>query len=619
MAGKIRAALLCAIVAAGSVSLHRPAAVSAAAPMRLVEANDNRKPAGFLENGVLTLELIVDSARWYPSATDGPHVDLVAFSEMGGPPQIPGPLIRVPVGTTISARITNYLKDSVIYIQGFGNRPQALHDSVAIKPGETHSFWFNVGAPGTYMYRGIVGNWDYDKGETEQLTGAIVVDEPGARTDDRVFVMNIWSGLMNPGDTLSRARAMAINGKSWPYTERITTTVGDTLRWRVVNGTNRAHPMHLHGFYFRIDQSGDMWRDTTYTASNQRIAVTEDMSVFNTMGISIVPERPGNWLFHCHLTFHVMPGSSLPVPSASEHGHSGDPMQHMAGLVLGIVVKPKPGAVAEERTNVRRLHLYVQEGKRRGVAPRSLGYVLQRDSRIPALDSVEIPGSVITLTKNQPTDIVVINRLKEPTAVHWHGIELESYSDGVPGWSGADKLLAPMIAPNDSFVARLSLPRSGTFMYHTHLNDIEQITSGLYGALIVSDPGKPINAKRDHVVIVGWDGPKGPELINGDSASGPPIEINAGETQRFRFINIGPANRMFFSIRKDTTVTEWRALAKDGADLPSVRAIKEPAIKRLNVGEMYDAEFTALEKGEYVLAVGRPLTRMKYTRKVIVH
>jgi len=117
------------------------------------------------------------------------------------------------------------------------------------------------------------------------------------------------------------------------------------------------------------------------------------------------------------------------------------------------------------------------------VSPRALGYVLQSDNRIPAADSVELPGSVIVLTKNEPTDITVVNRLRESSAVHWHGIELESYSDGVAGWSGSMDHLAPMIAAGDSFTARLTLPRTGTFIYHTHLNDIEQLTSGLYGAI----------------------------------------------------------------------------------------------------------------------------------------
>ncbi len=155
-----------------------------------------------------------------------------------------------------------------------------------------------------------------------------------------------------------------------------------------------------------------------------------------------------------------------------------DPRVHMAGLVVGIVVHPARGAAAPARGGARRLHLYVQEGRRRGRAARALGYVLQRGATPPAPDSVETGSSLLVLTRGEPTDIVVVNRLAETAAIHWHGIELESYSDGVAGWSGAGDHLAPSIEPGDSFVAHLTLPRAGTFIYHTHMNDLEQLTLG---------------------------------------------------------------------------------------------------------------------------------------------
>src|SRR4029077_15816230 len=53
----------------------------------------------------------------------------------------------------------------------------------------------------------------------------------------------------------------------------------------------------------------------------------------------------------------------------------------------------------------------------------------------------ELPpvGNPLVLTRGEPAEIKVVNRLKEPTTVHWHGIELESYYDGVPGWSGTSR------------------------------------------------------------------------------------------------------------------------------------------------------------------------------------
>ncbi len=205
-------------------------------------------------------------------------------------------------------------------------------------------------------------------------------------------------------------------------------------------------------------------------------------------------------------------------------------MVHMAGLAVGITVHPAPGWTPPNQGKARRLHLYVDEGKQRYRAKRALGFVLQRGAKPPQPDSVEIPGSVLVLTRGQPTDIVVTNRLREAAAIHWHGVELLSYSDGVAGWSGDGQQLAPVIAPGDSFTAHLLLPRAGTFIYHTHLNDLEQLSSGLYGAIVVLEPGQRFDPLRDHVFVAGWDSPN-PEppriLINGDSLPAP-LELKSG-------------------------------------------------------------------------------------------
>ena len=45
------------------------------------------------------------------------------------------------------------------------------------------------------------------------------------------------------------------------------------------------------------------------------------------------------------------------------------------------------------------------------------------------------------------------------------------------------------IAPGDSFTAEFTPPRPGTFIYHSHAHELVQIQGGLYGALIVVEPG----------------------------------------------------------------------------------------------------------------------------------
>jgi hypothetical protein len=80
---------------------------------------------------------------------------------------------------------------------------------------------------------------------------------------------------------------------------------------------------------------------------------------------------------------------------------------------------------------------------------------------------VSAPGPALVLTRGEPIAIRVANRLSEPTSVHWHGIELQSYYDGVAGWTGHQKQVTPMIQPGKSFTVYFNPPRAGTFIYHT--------------------------------------------------------------------------------------------------------------------------------------------------------
>jgi len=298
-------------------------------------------------------------------------------------------------------------------------------------------------------------------------------------------------------------------------------------------------------------------------------------------------------------------------------------MRHMAGLVMGIVIAPrvdavaKPGSAPASRV-ARRLDLYVNEGARRTHAKRAMRYLLQRGANAPAADSLENVGSLLTLTRGEPTDIVVHNRLKDPTAVHWHGIELESYSDGVAGWSGTAGRLAPMIAPRDSFVAHLTLPRAGTFIYHTHLGDVEQLTSGLYGAIVVLEPGQKFDPAYDHVFVAGWDGVPEPTfiLVNGE-AHPAPIVFDAGRTHRLRFVGIGVVDGGEYTIRRGNEIVKWKPIAKDGAPVPKSQTSVRPAQVELFAGETYDFEFSPTP-GEYMLTARMGASLTSWHQRIIV-
>jgi FtsP/CotA-like multicopper oxidase with cupredoxin domain len=581
--------------------------------------NDNRTPAGRLAGDSLTLNLDIQYARWLPEADNGAAIEVAAFGEAGEAPRIPGPLIRVRTGTTIIATVRNRLPDSTATVHGLGTRPGFRNRFFTLAPGEQRTIRFEAGDPGTYLYWAEAGAVKLVPGplpglqipdrEREQLAGAFVIDPAEGSPPDRVFVINIWGSPVDAANSEGGRgggdyrNALAINGRSWPYTERLAATVGDSIRWRVVNGSTRPHPMHLHGVYFRVDAKGSGIVDTAYDASIRRLAVTEVMNPRQTMSMVWRPDRPGNWLFHCHLMFHALHTARL--DPTSHDMHSGDADKHMAGLVLGISARPRPGDPVERRDRPTRLRLHVTQGPPRGRSPHAMSFVLQQGSTPPASDSVRNPGSLLVLTRGQPTDITVLNHMKEGTSVHWHGIELESWSDGVPGWSGEGQKLAPTIAPGDSFVARLTLPRAGTFMYHTHLNDIEQVTSGLYGPIIVLEPGQRYDPTTDHVFLFSWSGAEEPPqfMMNGDSVRAP-LKFKAGVTHRLRFINIAPAGNPRVWLVRDSVPEKWKPVAKDGADLPPAQAIGGLANVDLDVGETYDFEWKPPAPGPYELRTG---------------
>ena len=393
------------------------------------------------------------------------------------------------------------------------------NDGIVVAAGRDTAISFTAGAPGTYYYWATTkDNGLADRGpEESQLSGAFIIDPKSAsdRRPDRVFVIGLWDEPASKLDGVEKPEreVLVINGKSWPNTERFNFTVGDTVRWRWVNPTASTHPMHLHGFYYSVASAGTMRADNIYQAADRRTVNTELMSIGSTMAMTWVPQKPGNWVFHCHFAFHVA-GERVLEPAVMPAGMSSDDHSHamphkMAGLVLGIHVNPRPGEqYARSTEQPRNLRLLLQSSPKRFGEKPAYGFVLQDGDHEPARDSVSMPGPLLLLKRGQPVRITVVNHLTQPSAVHWHGIELESFPDGVPNWSGiGNRLMAP-IAPADSFVAEFTPPRSGTFMYHSHLNEGEQMNSGMYAPLVVVDDPAKYDPSVEKIILVGGGGPQ---------------------------------------------------------------------------------------------------------------
>ena len=87
-----------------------------------------------------------------------------------------------------------------------------------------------------------------------------------------------------------------------------------------------------------------------------------------------------------------------------------------------------------------------------------------------------VPGPTIKAKKGDELVNKVKNNLRESTVIHWHGIRLPAAMDGT------DNVQTP-IKPGEEFEYRFVVPDSGTFWYHSHQNETEQMERGMYGAL----------------------------------------------------------------------------------------------------------------------------------------
>lgn len=100
-----------------------------------------------------------------------------------------------------------------------------------------------------------------------------------------------------------------------------------------------------------------------------------------------------------------------------------------------------------------------------------------------------VPGPLIRARRGETLNVELINRLDEPTSIHWHGLRGANAMDGVPYLTQAP------VPPGGAFTYKLETPDAGTFWYHPHIAGSRQLGRGLYGAVIVDAP-EPAAADR---------------------------------------------------------------------------------------------------------------------------
>ncbi len=282
------------------------------------------KPTG----RVREFQLVAKKAPW--ELVPGKTVE--AFTYNG---TVPGPTIRVTEGDTVRVTLKNEL-DQETTVHWHGLHVPNNMDGVPpftqapVKPGETFTYEFVASHAGTFMYHPHINSvTQIDNG----LYGLLIIDpqQPDQPKFDKEFAMvlgawnlpegqNVPAGGQHqmPGSQMGGMNMnynwFTINGKAFPATPEWVVRQGDVVRVRIVNVSNLAHPMHLHGHDFKVvAKDGE-----PIPPERQQVMNTLTVSPGETYDVVFIANNPGTWVFHCHELHHtenegVEPGGLVQV------------------------------------------------------------------------------------------------------------------------------------------------------------------------------------------------------------------------------------------------------------------------------------------------------------------
>ena len=112
----------------------------------------------------------------------------------------------------------------------------------------------------------------------------------------------------------------SLNDVKYGDAEPIRLKYGERVRFKFVNETMMTHPMHLHGMWSILDTGAKKWNPVKHVVS---------VSPGTTVYMETEVDAPGQWAFHCHLSYHAAAGMFRKViveggPQASTVPPPGD-------------------------------------------------------------------------------------------------------------------------------------------------------------------------------------------------------------------------------------------------------------------------------------------------------
>ncbi len=219
----------------------------------------------------------------------------------------------------------------------------------------------------------------------------------------------------------------------------------------------------------------------------------------------------------------------------------------------------------------------------------------------------QVHGPTIEAVEGDRVRVYVTNRLSAPTTVHWHGVYLPSGMDGVGG------LNQRAIGPGETFKYEWTFRQNGTFMYHSHHDEMTQMAMGLMGMIVVHPRRPPASHRvdRDFVMMLGeWKivpGTQRPDpnemsdfnilTMNARSFPGTePLVCKTGDRVRIRLGNLSAMDHHPIHLHG----YHFKIVATDGGRLPVSAQWPETTVL-VPTGSTRDVEFIADEPGDWAM------------------
>jgi FtsP/CotA-like multicopper oxidase with cupredoxin domain len=255
------------------------------------------------------------SSYWalgYRAYTENWGKPLPGNSSIGPNTGIPGPVLRGEVGDTLRVHFrnndTHYKYPHSMHPHGVQYTPaddgawisSDLQPGSAVPPGESYSYEWQVhpNSVGTWVYHdhsvptgpNMLMEFSAELG----MFGMLVLTDSSVPAVDKEFFTFLHD--IYQADVPSLAQDFdCFNGQSYlGNTPTFTANVGDRIRWHIAALGKEFHAFHLHGH---------RWPD----AAGRSIDVVL-LGPAVAQSFDFVANNPGKWLYHCHVTDHMMGG-----------------------------------------------------------------------------------------------------------------------------------------------------------------------------------------------------------------------------------------------------------------------------------------------------------------------